>query len=334
MVQGLQGYLQGNSTLTTQQKLVELRLADQQVAGLLDSIVPNAPTNLPAQPMPSQLTQPIPAYIGASGVATISKTPQNTSNNITSTTVNLGVGGDLIVKSREFQITYVDVTGAQKTFSFSLLPAIETNLRSNHMGATVPEVKPGILVKTSMSYKRFAIPGSAPVFQSLGIEQTILQVVGLFIGTEGEVAGSPDPVVYGRFADTIAYTSALSKAQQFDQQVVQSGREVGLYIYAESTGANDGMLLQYKCIIQNFRFFVVRSDRVYYSMDAIVLDYRTQRLPLSLAKPPKQITAASFDTSTNAGKVGATVAGIAEAARAFTSPQSDVIPSQENLKLD
>jgi hypothetical protein len=194
------------------------------------------------------------------------------------------------------------------------------------MGATVPEVKPGILVRTSMSYKRFAVPGSAPVFQSLGIEQTILQIVGLFIGMEGEIASPPDPVVYGRFGDTFAYASALVKAQQFDREAVQSGREVDLFIYAESSGANDGMLIQYKCILQNFRYFVVRSDRVYYSIDAIVLDYRQQRLPISQAEPPRVASSSS--------SVSPTVRAIAESARPLTNPNSIVIPDKETLNLD
>jgi hypothetical protein len=91
-----------------------------------------------------------------------------------------------------FTIKYVDTNNVEQIYRFSLLPAVESKLAS---GSQVPEVKPGILIKTSMNIKRFLVPGGAPMFQMLGAEQTILQLVGLLIGNESLTANRVLPAL-------------------------------------------------------------------------------------------------------------------------------------------
>lgn len=84
-----------------------------------------------------------------------------------------------------FTIKFVDNSNTEQIYKFSLLPAVESRLAS---GSQVPEVKPGILIKTSMNIKRFLVPGGSPMFQMLGAEQTMIQLVGLLIGNESLTA--------------------------------------------------------------------------------------------------------------------------------------------------
>lgn len=277
------GYLQGQTTfLTLEQRLEALRSSDQTVGGVNPSVIP--PTSGQGQGLPnigtaqSRAATSIPQLLTTvSNEPTVSTIGAPTNVEV-DRAVNLGTGGVAILQASTFEVRYRDSSNVPRTFNFSLLPAMETNLRSSHMGASVPEVKPGILMRTSMNYKRFSIPGSSPVFQSLGIEQSILQIVGLFVGTEGDGVRSPDPALYGRFQDTLKLTSANQHAERFDREIVKAGREVTMFINSQGSDARDTLTLTYKCCIQNFRVFIVRFDRVYYAMDAVITEYPTTRL--------------------------------------------------------
>jgi hypothetical protein len=202
-----------------------------------------------------------------------------------------------------FTIKFVDTSNVEQIYRFSLLPAIESKLAS---GSQVPEVKPGILIKTSMNIKRFLVPGGAPMFQMLGAEQTILQLVGLLIGNESltptNTAGSivnsgqnPDsnttvsnqnPNTSILNTNVIDPASSLYKedselnshavAKQLDLNVVQLGRPVEIRIISHNSDPKvKPFELKYNCLLQSFRYFVARNDRTYYALDAIVLDYLT-----------------------------------------------------------
>lgn len=278
------GYLSGQTTLTTQQKVTQLQKADNATTGQSTAVVP--PSSGTGQNIPNPNTPAANTATPLNPTQTITNVttepranPAATPNGVgLDKTVYLGTGGVATLAASTFQVRYKDKNNVPLAFNFSLLPAVETNLRSNHMGAMVPEVKPGILVRTSMNYKKFAIPGAGPAFQSLGIDQTILQIVGLFVGTEGVTSTPPDSAIYGRYGDTLKLISANTHAETFDRDVVKSGKEVTIYLSSAGSDTRDTMSMQYKCCIQNFRVFVVRYDRVYYAMDAVLTEYPIYRI--------------------------------------------------------
>lgn len=173
-----------------------------------------------------------------------------------------------------FSISYRNAAGNPATFKFSLLPAIEHSFtyRSGAGGGmAVPEVKPGILQRTDMQFKTFQVPGGTPAIQSLGTAQSILQLVGAFIGEERDQGESPG--------------NALRAAQRFDNEIVQLGREVGLLIEAyPDYQANRSEALQIikRVVIQSFRYFATRHDKVYYAIEALVSQYPTRQVPLQV----------------------------------------------------
>lgn len=181
----------------------------------------------------------------------------------------------------EFKVAYTDANGQDKTFVFTLLPAIESNVRSNNQGAVVPELKPGLLMKTGLTIKKFAVAGASPAFQTLGIDHTMMQLVGAFIGNEGVQAPNSSQGrgfisagdILGRDNNTQpldAYRSALV----FDVEVVQCGRPVFLTIKVDNSDiVSTATHIQYTVLIQNFRYFLTRNDRVYYALELLVLDY-------------------------------------------------------------
>jgi hypothetical protein len=296
------GYLQGEvTTVTTQQKIADLKAADQETSGLSSTVI--SPNSAQGQNLPTNQNanaQPVPKSIITNITDNTVASPLGATNNIQlDRSINLGVGGTATIQASTFEVRYTDVNKVPKIFTFSLLPAIETNLRSSHHGATVPEVKPGILVRTSMNYKRFSLPGGSPVFQSLGIEQTIIQLVGLFVGTEGSTFNSPDSALYGRYGDSLKLTSANKYAEQFDREIVKAGREVTLFINSQTTDPRDGLTLTYKCCIQTFRVFIARFDRVYYSIDAVLTDYPVNRIAAPTIQAPQTSTPSTTSTTTS-----------------------------------
>lgn len=174
---------------------------------------------------------------------------------------------DVFEEYNGFSITFDEGGESNKTFSFSLLPAVDDGNETT----SIPEIKPGVLKKTSMKIKRFAIPGSKPVYQNVGIENTIFQCVGLMIGDEGFNKSSNDrtnPYSINNSFD--AYNSALT----FDRLVVQQGHRCILtLISGAATDQDKPLKIIHNCLIQGFRYFVTRSDRVWYSLELVILDY-------------------------------------------------------------
>jgi hypothetical protein len=183
-------------------------------------------------------------------------------------------------QASSFDVIYQNVYGASETYSFSLLPAIESNLRPSVAGASVPEVKPGILLRTSMNHKKFSVPGAPPVIQTLGVDQTILQIVGLFLGVEGN-SFTRDTTNYFS-GQNQSPVDAEKAAITFDQEIVQGGRPIQILIAADGATPDGIIQLEFNCLIQNFRYFMTRSDRCYYAIDAIMTEYRRHKLPASL----------------------------------------------------
>ena len=171
--------------------------------------------------------------------------------------------------AREFSIGFKDGSRTNRIFRFSLLPAVDDGNETT----SIPEIKPGILKKTTMQLKRFTIPGSSPVFQNIGIRETILQCVGLLVGNEDfkdDSSQNDISEIYDKNSSLNAYRSAL----EFDGEVVQKGHKCGITIASGGNETNDKTLvIRHNCLVQNFRYFVTRSDRVWFSLELAILDY-------------------------------------------------------------
>lgn len=183
-----------------------------------------------------------------------------------------------------FSINRLNSKGeVEEVFKFSLLPAIESTIN----GKQVPEIKPGILERSSVNIKTFELPGGIPAFQVLGLKPSMLQLVGLLIGSE-EVIGvdsSESLALDIKTSKGVAplYThesslNAYATANYFKQQFVHKAKPVKLIITSNNANskskyADPTMQIEYKAILQNLRYFIARQDRVYYSIDALILNY-------------------------------------------------------------
>lgn len=98
-------------------------------------------------------------------------------------------------------------------------------------------------------------------------------MVGLIVGAEnvedGRISSQPNPGIRGpsMLYNTAARPNALWYSEYFERFLVQEGRPVEINV------VNSQMSLKYTALIQNHRHFVARADRIYYSIDALVLDY-------------------------------------------------------------
>lgn len=169
----------------------------------------------------------------------------------------------------EFSLSFSG-DGESQTYYFALLPAVDDGNETT----AIPEIKPGILKKTNMQIKRFMIPGSSSIFQMVGIRETILQCVGLLVGEEGL---NNDEVNSMSIYDPSSTQDAYSSALEFDNEVVQRGSVCNLNIISRLEGGDlsgsESISIQHNCFIQNYRYFVNRSDRVWFSLELVILDY-------------------------------------------------------------
>lgn len=194
-------------------------------------------------------------------------------------------------ESSSFYITFVDSSNTLRSFVFSLMPAIETSLRGNNMGITVPEVKPGISFRTDMNTKRIPIPGARPVFQSLSIDKTIIQITAALIGNEEvitkqnsnykskiaittNVRGNELNANTGaNFAPVSKKFDAWSSAAYIDSNIVQTGRPITLTLNSNTSNIDENCNISIRCLFQSFRYLARYQDRCYYSLDLVSIDY-------------------------------------------------------------
>jgi hypothetical protein len=190
-----------------------------------------------------------------------------------------------------FTIGYSNVRGEAKSWKFVLLPAIETNLtlgvssglvRGN--GAQVPEVKPGILTHTIMKQKNIPIPGGVPVVQTIGIESQFIQLVGAFLGTENSTTTGLDAIYTGS-GNAEGSAAAGRKAEEFRDNVVQQGAPITIKI------SLSGRSIQARGVIKSFKFYDVRHNRAYYSMDILYTEYAANKN----VKPPSRISTSTLE---------------------------------------
>jgi hypothetical protein len=184
-------------------------------------------------------------------------------------------------QSREnvFVIKYIDnETEKDNYFNFALLPAIEATSNRGQNG--VPEVKPGVVTMTNMKYKNFLVPGSTPVIQTIGVQSTMHQFVGAFIGSENIAVLAKraslnhvyrlDGMANPPYNDT---DNAFMKAKLFDRKVVQSGRPITMTLTSDVSYTYEG-------VVVGFKFYTVRADRAYYTLDVLTTVYPHQKPPV------------------------------------------------------
>jgi hypothetical protein len=192
-------------------------------------------------------------------------------------------------ESSNFYITFIDSNNILRTFIFSLMPAIENSLRGNNTGITVPEVKPGISFRTDMNTKRIPIPGARPVFQSLSIDKTIIQITAALIGNEEVIKRDKESKTLGittnvRGNELNANTGAngakvnksfdaWSSAAYIDSNIVQGGRPITLTIKSKTSNVDANVSMSIRCLFQSFRYLARYQDRCYYSFDLVSIDY-------------------------------------------------------------
>lgn len=180
-----------------------------------------------------------------------------------------------------FKILYTNVKGQKKSFVFALLPAIDSNAGRGY--SQIPDIKPGILVRTSVRQKSIPVPGGVPIIQTIGVDNSILQAVGAFIGTE-RITNQKDSAradlhtIYPGVQKLSEAESSEKKANTFMKEVVHSGRPIEFHCKSVSKtssgkGPAVGMELKYRGVIVNFKYFAARRNRTYYSIDMLISEY-------------------------------------------------------------
>ena len=216
-----------------------------------------------------------------------------------------------------FRVVYGNNT-EKKSFLFSLMPAIESHVQLNNPGNKVPEVKPGIKINSKIRQRAIIIPGSAPVYQSVGIEGTTLSLCGLFVG--GEYTALDVASVNGSTPDRLSspagsgsIQTAYNVAKFFNDKIVLPSRNVTIEINSvgfnidslgnagitesinkdEATGLSnilsnvkkvvknpDVSLISYTGLISQFTLMAARGDRCYYQ-----IEFSVTKFPNNFQKP-------------------------------------------------
>jgi hypothetical protein len=169
----------------------------------------------------------------------------------------------------EFFIKYV-YKGEDRTFKFAIAPSSESYVGGPNQ---TPEVKAGMLTRSSMAIKTFTVAGGEPVYQVLGVEPTLFYVTGLFIGAERNNNSSSinTTTLTTKVYDSKGNLNAVKSAEVFDTEVTKSGRPIELHIYSKTNGTDEEIKIKYRCLVQNARYFMRRSDRVYYALDLFLM---------------------------------------------------------------
>ena len=187
-----------------------------------------------------------------------------------------------------FEVRYLKRIGNEDVefvYAFSLLPAIDTTLRTSGQG--VPDATPGIRFQTEMNYQRHLIPGAPPVYQSMGIKGRYVYLVGTFLGVEKNVTGvttlRPKPSLLDikiseddkvRPPVCSARPNSYETSKVFDEDIIQNGRPVELVIFSDSDRTDESLYLRIYGVIESMRLFCVRADRTYYALTVSSLQFQ------------------------------------------------------------
>lgn len=207
--------------------------------------------------------------------------PKNTSNappKIPAAALLVLGSADLSNSINEIKKERVEVFKEEKftigDFDFSSynspLPAVESVIKYNNStnfrgNAEVPEVRPGIPIRTMMKIKSNLIPGAGNLLQSLTVDSKYIILVGTFLNKTG---GD------NNFS---SYNSSLL----FEKKIVLPSKPVDIKI---TPAIGDSVSLT--GIIVDYKVFTVRSEKTYYSITVLYskLPIRQKLKPIPLAE--------------------------------------------------
>jgi hypothetical protein len=185
----------------------------------------------------------------------------------------------------KFSVKYRDLSGKTKTFWFDLLPAMENRGGSKFGNIEVPEVKPGILHRIDTKHKNIVVPGCTPVVQTIGINNSMLNLIGAMTGEENIDKGrdgaslSKNDVLMGAYTEPFDKdVSANNQAKLFMDEVVLPGTEVTVTVQASNIGASGTKAenperIIYTGVIISYKFYAVRKNKAFYTIDLLITKY-------------------------------------------------------------
>jgi hypothetical protein len=110
-------------------------------------------------------------------------------------------------------------------------------------------------------------------------------MTGLFIGTESsDEVISADLGIYGEkgiYGFTDKGYNAIKSANNFINDVVFSGSPIEVLIRSEDR-QNFPIIVEHKCLVQGAKTFMTRHDRVYYTLELVVISPINKRLNSTL----------------------------------------------------
>ena len=201
-----------------------------------------------------------------------------------------------------------DVT---ERFIFALLPAIDNVLNYSSSSPfrgteTVPEVKPGIPIRTAMKHRNTVIPGGTNVVQTIGIDSKYIVLVGAFVGTETK--GTPNSTFYdtiyqriGNPKEALPEYNSYKQAMFFNKEVVEKGAPVNITIQTAGQEAKDS--IKVTGVIVDFKVQVVRESKTYYAMTVLYTEHIKKNTP---AASPTGSGSGSGSGSTSGSGSGST----------------------------
>lgn len=164
-----------------------------------------------------------------------------------------------IALSDKFTMSFKDADGKTKPIDFELLPAIEPILSYSSPtskfrgGPSVPEVRPGIPIRTVMRVKNQVVPGCYNLTQSLGVDSKSIILVGAII-----------------IPKISATKHTYETAKFIDERIVQRGKLVTVTITTSrdlSKDPNNKNTISFTGSIIEFKYYTVRPSLTYYSFN-------------------------------------------------------------------
>lgn len=197
-----------------------------------------------------------------------------------------------VALSDKFTITF-SLNGKDTVINFYLLPAVETVLNYSSPtskfrgGPSVPELRPGIPIRTVMRIKNHIVPGSYNITQNLGLDNKSIVLVGAII----------PPV-------NSAHTYITAK--YIDENIVQRGALIAVSIIVSkgsSKDPNNQESISFTGSIIEFKYYTVRSNLTYYSFNIVYSSYslakRITYKQLNVERPEATIINNSFTVGTS-----------------------------------
>ena len=164
-----------------------------------------------------------------------------------------------IALSDKFTMSFKDADGEPKLVEFELLPAIEPILSYSSPtskfrgGPSVPEVRPGIPIRTVMRVKNQVVPGCYNLTQSLGVDSKSIILVGAII-----------------IPKISATKHTYETAKFIDERIVQRGKLVTVTITTSkdlSKDPDNKNTISFIGSIIEFKYYTVRPSLTYYSFN-------------------------------------------------------------------